>query len=42
MSTHIRVLAALGGVVVLGLLASGCYTQFGSVQDEMATLLLDR
>ncbi len=34
MNTYIRGLVALGSVAVLGLLASGCYTQFGSVQED--------
>jgi hypothetical protein len=34
MNTYIRGLVALGSVVVLGLLTAGCYTQFGSVQDD--------
>ena len=34
MSTYIRGFLGLGSVVVLGILASGCYTQFGSVQDD--------
>lgn len=34
MNTHIRGLVALGGVLVLGFIAGGCYTQLGSVRDD--------
>lgn len=41
MSTHIRGLIALGGVVLLGLLAPGCYTQLGSVSDDQQENAVD-
>ena len=41
MNTYIRGFVALGSVAVLGLLASGCYTQFGSVQEDLSENAVD-